>query len=96
MGETYHYSNESFGRIKKSSFLHGKTWYMGNTVLKSSRTSILLFKIKSLSHHYIHTSHKVFILKYYRQLHKPYWNKHTFRLYEMLTVVHTKITFSGM
>jgi len=33
------------------------TWYMCNTVLTSSITSILLFKIKSLSHHYIHTSH---------------------------------------
>ena len=57
MWKMYHYSNESFGRIKKFSFLHGKTWYMGNTVLKSSRTSILLFKIKYLSHRYIHTSH---------------------------------------
>jgi len=43
MGKMYHYSKESFGRIKKSSFLHGKTQYMGNTVPKSSRTSILLF-----------------------------------------------------
>jgi len=57
MGKMYHYSNESFGRTKKSSFLHRKTWYMANTVLKSSRISILLFEIKSLSHHYIHTSH---------------------------------------
>jgi hypothetical protein len=96
MGQMYHYSNERFGRIKKSSFLHGKTWYMGNTVLKSSRTIILLFKIKYLSHHYIHITLTEFILKYYRQLHKPYWNIHTFRLKEMLTVVHNKITFSGM
>jgi hypothetical protein len=42
MWKMYHYSNEGFGRIKKSSFLHGKTWYMGNIVLKKFKNKHLI------------------------------------------------------